>query len=86
MISFAGGKARIVQAYFDGSVFNIQCSHWYSFIGMEKETVDLFFRWMLNEPVGDTAIVAGVDDPSNGAANKSPPKPRAHLRHTQDCR
>jgi hypothetical protein len=44
MISFAGDKGRIIQAHFDGSVFSIQCSRWYSFIAMEKETIDLFFR------------------------------------------
>ena len=49
---------------------------------MDKETVDLFLRWIINEPIGDTAIVATMDDTNPGATGKSPSKSRAYPRHT----
>lgn len=82
MVSFSGGRGRIIQAHFDGSIFHFQYSRWYDFIGMDQETVDLFVRWMLNDPIGDTAIVAAMDDTNPCTTGKSPSKSRAYPRRT----
>lgn len=50
---------------------------------MDQEIVDLFVRWQVNEPTGDTAIVATADDTNPGATGKSPSKSRAYPRRTE---
>lgn len=49
---------------------------------MDQDIVDLFVRWQVNEPIGDTAMVATMDDTNPGAIGKSPSKSRAYPQRT----
>jgi hypothetical protein len=83
ILSFSETRARVIQAHFDGSVFHFRYSCYYDFVGMDKANVDLFLRWVLSDPVGDTAIVAAMDDTNPAVSGKSPSKSRAYPRRTR---
>lgn len=74
LLSFCGARARIIHAHFDGNIFHFRYSRYYDFTKMDKETIDLFVRWLSNEPIGDTAIVHATD------ANKSPLESHAYAK------
>jgi hypothetical protein len=82
LLSFSGSRARIIHAHFDGSIFHFRHSRYYDFMDLSEETIDLFVRWLSNEPIGDTAIVAAMDDHNPGISHKSPAKSRAYQRTT----
>jgi hypothetical protein len=72
MVSMIGTKGRILQAYYDGDKLYIQYSKLYEFKHYDKDNIDLFLRWMMTEPIGDTAITAPEQDNDLGAIHKSP--------------
>lgn len=74
LLSFSGSRARIIHAHFDGSIFHFRHSRYYDFMDLSEETIDLFVRWLSNEPIGDTAIVEATD------ANKSPLESHAYAK------
>lgn len=47
-------KARISQVHFDGQRLHVCCSKLYDFTEYNKRTWDLFLRWLLSNPIGDT--------------------------------
>jgi hypothetical protein len=74
MVSMIGTQGRILQAHYDGDKLYIQYSKLYEFKYFDKDNIDLFLRWMMNEPIGDTAILALEEDNDVGSIHKSPSK------------
>jgi len=74
MVSMIGIQGRILQAHYDGDKLYIQYSKLYEFKYSDKDNIDLFLRWMMNEPIGDTAILAPDEDNDVGSIHKSPSK------------
>jgi hypothetical protein len=74
MVSMIGTKGRILQAHYDGDKLYIEYSKLYEFKYYDKDNIDLFLRWMIAEPIGDTAITAIEKDNDLGAIHKSTSK------------
>jgi hypothetical protein len=72
MVSLIGTQGRIIQAHFDGNKLYIKHSRLYEFREYDKETVDLFLRWLMNEPIGDTAIVGREEEEGSSSSSQSP--------------
>ena len=70
MVSLIGTQGRIIQAQFDGNKLYLGYSRLYEFKEYDKETVDLFLRWLMNEPIGDTTIV-GTEEEGSRASSQS---------------
>ncbi|TAQ89487.1 hypothetical protein B7494_g2163 [Chlorociboria aeruginascens] len=66
MVSMIGTQGRIIQAHYDGDNLYIQYSELYEFKNFDKDNIDLFLRWMMTEPIGDTAILAPEEDKKLG--------------------
>jgi hypothetical protein len=74
MVSLIGTQGRIIHAHFDGNKLYVGHSRLYEFKEFNKETVDLFLRWLMNEPIGDTAIVRTEEEEGSGSSSQSPRK------------
>jgi len=71
MVSLIGTQGRIIQAHFDGNKLYVGHSRLYEFKEYDKEPVDLFLRWLMNEPIGDTAIVGTEEEEGSGESTQS---------------
>ncbi len=74
MVSMIGTRGRILLAHYDGDQLYIQYSKLSEFKDFDKDNIDLFLRWMMSEPIGDTAILAPEEDNGGGLIYKSPSK------------
>jgi hypothetical protein len=74
IVSMIGTQGRILQAHYDGNKLYIQYSKLYEFKYFDKDNIDLFLRWMMNEHIGDTAILAPEEDNDVGSIHKSTSK------------
>jgi hypothetical protein len=74
VFSMIGTEGRILLAHYDGDKLHVRYSQLYEFKEFDKDNMDLFLRWMMNEPVGDTAIVAPEEDNDLGSVHRSPSK------------
>ena len=71
MVSLIGTQGRVIQAHFDGNKLYVGYSGLYEFKEYDKEPVDLFLRWLMNEPIGDTAIVGTEEEEGSGVSSQS---------------
>ena len=55
MFSFSGRKARVVQVHFDGKLV-VRLTKYLDFTEENMDNIKLLLRWMMNEPIGDTAF------------------------------
>lgn len=78
IVSFIGAKGRILQAHYDGDNLYVRYSPLYDFGDYQMENIDLFLRWILNEPIGNTAILSAQDDAAPVSMDKSP----SMIRHS----
>jgi hypothetical protein len=74
MFSMIGTQGRILQAHWDGDKLYVQYSQLYEFRDYNKDSMDLFLRWLMNKPIGDTAIITPEADNDLGSIHKSPSK------------
>lgn len=79
MVSFVGCKARVILAHFDGTIVHIRYSPLYDFAPINTVFVDLFVRWLLNEPVGDTSILQPPSEELKIEEHNPPKNPPAEL-------
>ncbi|KAF4637318.1 hypothetical protein G7Y89_g767 [Cudoniella acicularis] len=71
MVSLIGTQGRIIQAHFDGNKLYVKHSRLHEFREYDKETVDLFLRWLMNEPIGDTAVVGTEEEDGSCSSSQS---------------
>lgn len=82
MVSMIRLKGRVIQAQFDGNKFYVWYSQLYDFQDYDKETMDLFLRWLMNEPIGDTVIVRTGEEEGSGSISQSKREARNVSQYT----
>jgi hypothetical protein len=83
MVSMIGPQGRILQAHWDGDKLYVQYSQLYELRDYNKDNMDLFLRWLMNKPIGDTAIIAPEVDNDLGSIHKSPSKKIGNSHRSQ---